>query len=329
MISKRLRRGIRWSIKPASRIPPETALIWWGSLPRGGGATIGDLHAVTNVSRALLKGNCKHELLTEFRLAEETHTPIEYLSDIKRGIKRIVFVCGPLVNSPELSYFLARHKDAQKFAVGVSILPNHVEQTHRFDATLPRDGTPNATFDLALAHYNRKSPTEFVRHAPALAGICLCGKQSEYGPDRPAHSDRAQELIATAVQRAGLRTITIDTRLGPGNSVAQIEEQFRSVDLVLTTRMHGALYGLAHGKPVIAIDQIRGGAKVSELLKRVEWPLVYGVDDLNEALFADGIQRALSPDMRTAAIEARHRTISLSHAALEKAIHMIVGDCNQ
>jgi hypothetical protein len=52
--------------------------------------------------------------------------------------------------------------------------------------------------------------------------------------------------------------------------------------------MHGALLSLALGIPFIPIDQIRGGAKMTAVLRAVEWPLVLSVDPP----WADGILRS-------------------------------------
>ena len=323
---KQLKRVIRWWALRPTEEPTETTLIWWGSLPKGRGATIGDLHAVSNVSRALAKANWEHGVLTAAELSSSGHKSIRYLSDVKSGIKRLVFVCGPLVDSPELSYCLARHKSARKIAVGVSILPNHLHMAGRFDAILPRDGAPGAIFDLALATRGFELPAELQQHPSPLAAVCLRGRQTEYGPGRLDQAARAQEIVETALLRTGIRSINIDTRLRPDNTAAQIEEKFRSVDLVLTTRMHGALYSLASGKPVVAIDQIPGGAKVTEVLRKLQWPLIHSIADINETILVDCIHEALSSGMKTAVTEARHRIITLSNTALDQAVQLITSD---
>jgi polysaccharide pyruvyl transferase WcaK-like protein len=78
-----------------------------------------------------------------------------------------------------------------------------------------------------------------------------------------------------------LDVVRIENHLRSGRSADEIEEQYAGCDLILTTRLHGAILAARHAVPFIAIDQIKGGAKVASVLGRYSWPHVYPVDDLD------------------------------------------------
>lgn len=106
------------------------------------------------------------------------------------------------------------------------------------------------------------------------------GQQPEYGRTN-CKAGRAEALLERAAATMSPRPVRISTELAD-NPPDQIRSQLDEVDIVLTTRLHGALLTLARGKPVIAIDQIAGGAKVLPLLTRIEWPYVLPVETASE-----------------------------------------------
>ncbi len=53
------------------------------------------------------------------------------------------------------------------------------------------------------------------------------------------------------------------------------------MDFIITTRLHGTVLALKNGIPVIAIDAVSKGAKVSKQAKAIDWPLLFSTDDLD------------------------------------------------
>lgn len=264
-------RSLRRRFRAVRREPaPNIALIWWGSLSGGGGATIGDLQAVDNLSDALTAKGCAHQIITNPSLALP-HRLVPDLFDLRKKIQKIVFVCGPLVHNRELVDFLSIHRKSKKIAVGVSVVSHQRRMSELFDAVIARDGTEDPFFDIAVTEFK---PPRLPEERLGKVGLCLRGPQSEYGRDT-CESQKAESLLRLLISELGLKMVDIDTVIRPENRADEIIQKFRDVDMVLTTRLHGSLFGLSEGKPILAIDQIAGGAKVSSFLKKIEWPYIF------------------------------------------------------
>jgi hypothetical protein len=76
------------------------------------------------------------------------------------------------------------------------------------------------------------------------------------------------------------------------NNVEMIQQGFATAGVVATTSLHGALFALLHGCPPIAIDQVEGGSKVSAVLGRIRWPLVFRADEVDAATIEKAFARA-------------------------------------
>lgn len=299
----------------------ETAIIWWGSLRSGGGATIGDLRAVENLSAELSARGHPHTVLTNHALPVSGHLAIDDLRSVGTGIETIVFVCGPLVEHRRLIEFLARQRSARKIAVGVSVLSNQRRMTEQFDLVLARDGLGRQSFDLAISSTRRCEPPTPGRLKLAL---CYRGNQKEYGKGR-ADAARAESLLDGLASEMQADVIRIDTVLRLGNGADDIEEKFRSADIVLTTRLHGALFALANGKPVVAIDQIRGNGKVKPVLDRLGWPAAFGVEQVEPTRLYETVAAMLRewPIEAVSAVQAR--IASEAKAAIGDAADLVMG----
>lgn len=192
----------------------------------------------------------------------------------------VVFVCGPLTEV-HIGPFVRRFPALRKIAVNVSILPD-TDISDEFDVIIPRDCADTALPDISMATASEPVP---------VVGLIYVGKQNEY----PGQRHRIIEVIVDRVARElGFAVIRIDTRL-PNNayglsSISQIESAIRRMDLVITTRLHGAVLSLRNGTPPVAIDPVPGGAKVSKQMRALGWPLTLTVDELTE----DRLKQALA-----------------------------------
>ncbi|WP_156752640.1 hypothetical protein [Mesorhizobium sp. WSM3873] len=281
---------------------------------------MGDLDAVNNLSAALRRAGHDHDVLSHPTLGIADHRQTKDLFDIRNEIKTLVFVCGPLVEVDELADLLAVQRKARKIAVGVSVIPCHKAMASRFDAILARDGLPRTSFDLAISRSwpsAKPSPSRRLR-----AGLCFRGDQRDYGKGMTEWV-RAERLLSQLAEAFGLETEPIDTVLKPGNEAAKIESQFENVDLILTTRLHGSLYGLSRGKPVIALDQIRGTGKVKPILDRLNWPFAYSIEEANESLLARQMRQLMAEWPVEAVTKAQKTILDLSSGARADAVAMI------
>lgn len=295
-----------------------TALFWWGSSPHG--ATLGDLLAVRNLSTELSRRGWPHSVVSHPRFAEQGHVVAVDHARLKPGIDTIVFVCGPLVNTARLAFLLGRFPAAAKFAVGVSVLAHEAALNRRFTGFVARDGLIPSHFDLSIAEVEPPAPPPGGR--PLKAGLCFRGAQKEYR-GRACLAERAQGLLAGLTERFGLEPVPFTTDLGSGRSAADVQAALRSVDIVLTTRLHGSLLALAAGKPVIAIDQIAGSAKVLPVVSRTGWRHALAVDDASEERLASIVGGFLAEWPVDEVAESQRRALDLSRAAVSAAADLV------
>jgi hypothetical protein len=304
-----------FDIHPIESAP--TLLCWWGSIP--GGVTIGDLMAVNNLSAELRSRGHEHSILSHPRFATDGHIKCRTLPLIKSGVGTLVFVCGPLLSNPRLLSLFRLFPAARKLAVGVSVLPGEGTINRLVSEFVARDGTTPCFFDLALDAIKPVCPPSQDR--PLRVGLCFRGRQKEYGSVK-CKAGRAEALLERVAATITSRPLRISTELSR-SSPECIRSQFEAVDLVLTTRLHGSLLTLAHGKPVIAIDQIAGGAKVLPLLSRIEWPYVLPVeqatDERVDRMVRDVLNRWPVPEIA----HSQDIALRLSRHAVQEAARVV------
>jgi hypothetical protein len=155
---------------------------------------------------------------------------------------------------------------------------------------LARDGRP----DIAFAVQTRLVP---------LVGLVRIHPQSEYGErSKAAEANRALEEM---VHTRSCVPVSIDTRLNGHNATnlrtaAEVESAIARMDVVLTTHLHGWVLALKNGVPVLALDSVSGGAKVTAQAQAVDWP-VYSIDRLDPAELARAFDVCLTDEARARA----------------------------
>lgn len=303
--------------------PPcsDLVLVWWGTWQRG--ATVGDRLAVDNLSRRLREAGLSHSLLSH-----PIHAAVGDLATsdpfaLAPQIKTLVFVCGPMVGTKRVRRLLWCCRHTTVLAAGVSLLEQQQEVNQTLKAFVARDGVPGAIFDLAVdSILSPELHARPERLAQPRIGICLRGSQKDYGADRD-QSRLAESLMESIVGRLPAHYERINTVLSAGNTPEKILCQICSVDLLLTTRLHGSLLALASGVPVIALDQISGGGKLTEVLGRITWPYCFPVDKVDvfqlQSLMTRMLENPPFEEIKSCQILMRR----LTEAALGAALDMI------
>ncbi|MFQ6537379.1 MULTISPECIES: polysaccharide pyruvyl transferase family protein [Aphanothece] len=306
---------------PPPRHFAPVVLVWWGTWPRG--ATLGDRLAVDNLSEALTAAGLEHTVLSHPSHAGPGHCATRHPFGLAPRIRTLVFVCGPLVGTKRVKRLLRLCRGSRKLAAGVSLLESQQAVNSQLAAVVARDGVPGASFDLAV--HSCRDPRQRPRPASladARVGICLRGPQKDYGASRD-HSGRAAELIHAAVGATGPQVVLIDTVLTPSNPPEAIQQRIASVDLLLTTRLHGSLLALAEAVPVIAIDQIAAGGKLTEVLGRTGWPHLFQAEACTPEQLRELITELLEhPPLQTLA-STQARLLELAGQALEASVAMV------
>jgi hypothetical protein len=67
---------------------------------------------------------------------------------------------------------------------------------------------------------------------------------------------------------------------------------------VVTTRLHGLVFGLKAGVPVLAVDPVAGGGKVTAQGTALDWPVVAAEDVADTALLDARLKWCLRAPVR-------------------------------
>src|SRR5690606_11840887 len=121
--------------------------------------------------------------------------------------------------------------------------------------------------------------------ARPVVGVILTYGQEEYGEQR-RHvqvADRVTRWLAgkdCARLELAARLDTHDWHLSA--TPAQVQSVLARLDLLVTDRLHGLVLALRVGTPVLAVDPVAGGAKVSAQARAVGWPALLSAEQSDE-----------------------------------------------
>jgi hypothetical protein len=286
-------------------------LAGWFSFAHGG-ATAGDTMAA----------DVAFEWLTDLGHVVDVATDVpfeggvDWLKVRPDDYDAVLFVCGPFGRNVMQEEFVTRFAGRPLIGLNVSMV-EPIEVWQPFDVLLERDSSRAARPDIAFA----------ARELPVpLVGVCLAHPQPEYG--RRAVHELADVAIRRLTESRPMSVIEIDTRLGSTptgfvRSAAEVESRIAHADVVLTTRLHGLVLSLRNGVPVVAVDPVAGGAKVSRQAELAGWPVVLTSDDLSDGAMNEAYDYCLTEEARHAARAARERaleTIGRTRAELGEAL---------
>lgn len=257
----------------------QIALCGYHSLPYGTN-TAGDILVLQEVISCLSSIGYKCDIITSDLI--NLINPLDY--------EAMIFICGPLVDTPLITNLVNLFKDIKRIAVNVSILDNMQYMSNYFDVVIQRDSIDCVRFDLALGSPVNRTP---------VAGVILVGIQREY---ETCKHDLARNLVLDSLASIGVAPIMIDTKL-PNNeyglsSVEQIESVISKMDIVVTTRLHGAVLSIRNNVPFIAIDQIVPEGKVTRQLRAIGWKQWFHIESLDVETLSSAILYLLSDEGR-------------------------------
>ncbi|MFI6368038.1 polysaccharide pyruvyl transferase family protein [Nocardia sp. NPDC050630] len=260
----------------------------WPSFVHGE-ATAGDVMSMSRVCDALASVEIPHDTAWSpgFR-SDALHLDD---ADAER-YSHLVFVCGP-AHGEQVRFLHERYANCRRIAVGVSILDPADAAVTGFHRVLARDGLSTARPDMAVAASTVTVPVVGVAFAPG---------QAEYGGARRHRS--VHRALTCWLRELDCARIPLDTRLTPDDwrrcrTPDQLESVFSRLDAVVTTRLHGLVLGLRAGIPVLAVDPIAGGGKVTAQAGALNWPaLVHAEQTADAGAFEYWWRWCLSPDGR-------------------------------
>lgn len=250
------------------------------------GATAGDLLARDLVRRWLSEAGVPHDVVTA--------TPFE--AGLRWGdvdalaYSDVVFVCGPFGNGPPIVELLDRFEHCRLHGINLTML-QPLEEWNPFWSLLERDSSRAAQPDLVFLTNEPQVP---------VVGLVLVHQQQEYA-SRARHR-RVDALVRSVLETKGWVVVPIDTRLDVNSTglatPAQVESLIARMDVVVTTRLHGTVLALKNGVPVVPIDPVAGGAKVTDQVRAIGWPMLLSAEALDPAALSRALDQCFEPDMR-------------------------------
>ncbi|WP_391293283.1 polysaccharide pyruvyl transferase family protein [Streptomyces albidoflavus] len=271
--------------------PQRLLVTGWFSF-EDGEVTAGDVLALRAAEAALDRAGLAHDTAWSagFRpgaLHLEGARPEDYDS--------LLFVCGPL-HGAQIRALHRRYARCRRLAVDVSVVDPDACEATGFELVVARDGTGSPRADL--------SARARVGPLPPVVGVVLTAGQGEYGAAR--RHETVSALLEKWVAGRDCARVPAETRLDSRDwRLCATPEQFLALagswSLILTTRLHGLVLGLRAGVPVLAVDPVAGGAKVSAQARALRWPAALSADAVDERSLDRWWDWCLSPAGRNAA----------------------------
>ncbi|SFF82691.1 polysaccharide pyruvyl transferase family protein [Blastococcus tunisiensis] len=262
-------------------------------------ATIGDELGADTVADWLT------DLGVPFDVAEAPYlgTGVDWREVDPADYTHLVFVSGPVSDEPLLRELCAAFEGSQRWAINVSVVDGIGRGL--FHQVWERDAPDVARPDLAIERPDGRG--EDGRERPVVA-VAFAPAQGEYG-DR-SRSEQVREHLEEwlASRRLPWFELTMDLYEKPHRREPdQVEALIRRADVVLSMRLHALVLGLKHGRPVIAVDAVAGGAKVTAQAGALGWPVVLAGEDLTAGALDAALDRCLSGDAADAVAAAVDR----------------------
>lgn len=264
------------------------------------GATAGDL-MVRDVTCRWLDGVGREY---DVAMAPPFTGGVDWRAVDPAAYSHVIFVCGPFGNGEPVTAFLERFAGARRIGLNLSML-QPLEEWNPFDLLIERDSSAAANPDMSMAAERARVP---------VVGKILVHVQREYG-DRGRH-DVVHAAIERLLAERPAAIVPIDTRLDVENAgglrtSAEIDALIGRMDVVVTTRLHGTVLALRNGVPVVAVDPVAGGAKVSRQARALGWRVVLVGDEATDAAleqaFAYCLTAAARIEARACAVRAEQR----------------------
>ncbi len=301
---------------------------WYGSFGHG---TIGDLRSMESVVTHLHALGHQVSHATDLDVEIPGCRRVNWRTVDPVLFDCVVFVCGPIIRSHiQSSRLFSRFSSSCIAGVGVSLFsPDHLNYYNPFQAVFARQGADKDYGDVAIVAPKPLKTKRLQRKRNPRIGIVLRGKQAEYGEERCLWAETETLVLRTAWavtnnMQAEIRAIENHLVHSTG-SPDEIEQHYAECDLILTSRFHGAIEALRSGVPFIAIDQIKGGAKVMPLLSRLGWHHVYKVEDVNLDTIAEAASSLLSDPMRSQLLAAGNEAIARANETLQSLSEWVAG----
>jgi hypothetical protein len=155
--------------------------------------------------------------------------------------------------------------------------------------------------------------------------VILASGQGEYGSHR-RHEQVGRDLAGWLGGRE-CALLELDTRLDSHDwRLCSTPSAFAALllrlDVLVTTRLHGLVLALRHGVPVLAVDPVAGGGKVTAQAGVWDWPVLRAEQTAEETALEHLWQWCLSADGRS---QAQRRGVAPPQDTLIPQLMSVLG----
>ena len=277
----------------------------------GSRGTFGDIEASEIVSDWLAESNIEFDVASNL---EDGVNGVElsHVDETKYGI--FIFVCGPWYSDGRIQSTLLK-KFNHCIKIGVN-LTTFEEGLSGFDYLLSRDNLHEKNADIAFAKVVKKIP---------VVGFILVDRQKKYGIKQRHLYIRY--VITEYLKKGDLAPIWLDTNANLNIMNISNKNQFESIvsrtDLVVTNRLHGVVLSLKNTIPVIAIDPVVGGGKVTAQVKALGWPILISAEEFSEEKLHQTINYCLSNNLQDALIKSQQQALQSVEETKNKFLQIV------
>ncbi len=280
------------------------------------GATAGDLLCRDLVHQWLSRAGADHDVA----VAHPFTDGVAWRKLDPKAYTHLIFVCGPFGNGPPVDEMLAAFGHCRMVGLNLSML-QALDEWDPFELLIERDSSRAARPDMVFLTQQPRVP---------VIGVVLVHPQGEYG-GRGMHGE-ANAMIERVLSQREASLVKIDTRLDENGSglrtSAEVESLIARMDAVITTRLHGLVMAIKNGVPAVALDPIRGGAKIVRQGESIGWPYVAAAESADERQLLEWFDLCVQPDARDEAKRCADRAadqLSQVHAQILNVLGSTTG----
>jgi hypothetical protein len=272
----------------------KTLVAGWFSFDRGA-AMAGDLLACELVCEWLERLGRAYDIA----LAPPFSGGVNWRLLDRASYTHVIFVCGPF--QPDLceQEFLAHFAGCRFVGVDLS-MPIPLDQWNPFDVLWERDSSRANRPDVVFLSRQAKVP---------VVGVCLVE------PDMRAMDAVANAAIQRLLASREVAVVLIDTRLDANitglRTPAEVESLIARVDLLVTTRLHGAVLALKNGIPAVVIEVDSRAAKLRRHMEKIGWETLLFAHSLDDVSLSRAFDYCLTEEARMHAAECHRRAVIL------------------
>jgi hypothetical protein len=254
-------------------------------------ATFGDIQAMEVLVSWLVENKMEFDVLDN--VSDETKImTLDRVDPYKYDT--IIYVCGPFGKNG----YLKKFSHCFKIGLDISIQndeSSYIDKNECLDFIISRESPNENNPELA---FKAKSDKVLV------IGVALVHPQGE--KNESAHEE-VEKAIKKYFNKSKHASIILDTMINvsiAGNdirrnkaniaTISQLEALIRKCDVVISSRLHGLVYALKNNVPVVAIDPIVGGRKITAQSKEINWPVIIQGKGISWESISKGVERAMS-----------------------------------